>query len=43
MAMLLVDDKFPDIELSLVGGETISLPKDIEGSWAYVLFYRGGW
>ena len=43
MGMLVVDDKFPDIELSLAGGGTISLPKDVEGNWAYILFYRGGW
>ena len=43
MTMLLVDDQFPDIELSIAGGGTLSLPKDVEGSWTYVLFYRGGW
>jgi hypothetical protein len=43
MGQLLVDAKFPDIELSIAGGDTMSLPGDVAGSWAYVLLYRGGW
>ena len=43
MAMLVVDDLFPEIELSIAGGGIISLPKDVEGNWTYVAFYRGGW
>ena len=43
MAQLLVDDQFPDIELSIAGGGTVSLPGDTAGNWTYVLFYRGGW
>ena len=43
MSMLEVGDQFPDIELSIAGGGTISLPKDFEGSWGYIAFYRGGW
>jgi hypothetical protein len=43
MPMLVPDDQFPDIELSIAGGGTISLPGDVAGNWAYILFYRGGW
>lgn len=43
MGQLLVDDQFPDIELEIAGGGTVSLPADVSGNWAYVLFYRGGW
>ncbi len=43
MGMLVPDDQFPDIELSLAGGGKISLPADVSGSWSYILLYRGGW
>ncbi len=43
MAQILVDDQFPDIELDIAGGGTMSLPGHVAGSWTYVLFYRGGW
>lgn len=43
MGMLVPDDQFPDIELDIVGGGSISLPSDAAGHWTYVLFYRGGW
>ena len=43
MGMLVVNDTFPNIELSIAGGGTISLPRDFEGSWIYIAFYRGGW
>lgn len=41
--MLVPGDTFPNIELSLAGGGTIPLPAEVQDSWAYVLFYRGGW
>jgi hypothetical protein len=41
--MLLPSAAFPDIRLSLVGGSDVSLPEDLAGSWAYIVFYRGGW
>ena len=42
-SMLSPGDTFPNISLSLVGGDDISIPSDMAGSWTYVLFYRGGW
>lgn len=36
-------DKFPEIEIALPRGEKLSLPRDIDDSWAYVMLYRGGW
>lgn len=41
--MLLPGNPFPEITLSLVGGDEIAIPSDMAGSWAYLLFYRGGW
>lgn len=41
--MLIPGDKFPNIALDLVGSGTVSLPAQIQDSWAYILFYRGGW
>ncbi len=35
--------QFPDIELKIAGDGKLSLPKDIESSHAFVLFYRGHW
>ena len=36
-------DRFPDLAARLVGGGTLSLPTDLAGSWAVVLFNRGSW
>src|SRR5262249_38356848 len=36
-------DIFPDLTLDVVGGRTIRLPRDLAGSYAVVLFYRGSW
>lgn len=36
-------DPFPSLQLSAVGGGTISLPGDLAGSYAVVLLYRGSW
>ena len=41
--MLEPGNAFPEISLSLVGGDTISIPSDVAGAWVYLLFYRGGW
>ena len=41
--MLQPGDTFPEIILSLVGGDELSIPSDMAGSWVYLLFYRGGW
>lgn len=43
MPMLMPGDQFPDLELSLPDGGSISLPGDFGESWVYILFYRGGW
>tara|TARA_A100001037_G_C15126169_1_gene626298 strand:- start:555 stop:689 length:135 start_codon:yes stop_codon:yes gene_type:complete len=34
---------FPDLNLRIAGGGTMSLPGDIEMPLAIVLFYRGHW
>ncbi len=36
-------DQFPALKLALPGGDSILLPDDFNESWAYILFYRGGW
>ena len=37
------NDVFPDLELQLVSGETLKLPKGIVNGYGVVLFYRGYW
>jgi len=36
-------DQFPSMTLTVVGGETLTIPDDINASYAIVLFYRGHW
>lgn len=36
-------DLFPDLVVNVVGGLTLSIPRDLAGSYAVVLFYRGSW
>lgn len=36
-------DTFPSMTLTVVGGETITLPDAITGDYGIVLFYRGHW
>ncbi len=36
-------DKFPSLQLPLVGGDTVSLPDDLAGDFGVVLIYRGSW
>ena len=36
-------DQFPSLSLSVVGGDTLTLPDDIDTPFAIVLFYRGHW
>ncbi len=36
-------DRFPDLAIELVGGGTLVMPRDLAGSYAVVLFYRGSW
>jgi len=34
---------FPDLSLNIAGGDTLSLPADINSTYTVVLFYRGHW
>lgn len=37
------DTAFPDLTLTTIGGETLALPRDLNGSYSVVLAYRGAW
>jgi peroxiredoxin len=37
------DDLFPNMQLQLVGGGSLSLPDDLESPMTVVLFFRGHW
>jgi hypothetical protein len=43
MTLLNPGDRFPDIELTRPGGETLQLPDALAGGYGVVLFYRGAW
>jgi peroxiredoxin len=36
-------DSFPDLTVTVAGGDTIELPGALAGSFGVVLFYRGSW
>ena len=36
-------DRFPSMALKLTSGESVTLPNDMPGRYAAVLFYRGHW
>ncbi len=36
-------DRFPSITLKLASGERVTLPGDMPGRYAALLFYRGHW
>lgn len=36
-------ETFPDLTVDVVGGQTLRLPRDLAGSYAVVLIYRGSW
>ena len=36
-------DRFPRIEAERVGGGSMTVPDDLAGDWAVLLFYRGHW
>ena len=40
---LVPGDRFPELELNVVGGDSLILPDDIGADYAVVLFYRGHW
>jgi hypothetical protein len=37
------NDKFPELDLQLVSGETLNLPKDAGEGYAVFFTYRGYW
>lgn len=43
MEKLQQGDRFPSITLTTVDGRQITLPQDMPGRYAAVLFYRGHW
>ncbi len=40
---LYAGDAFPALTLNVVGGGTVSVPRDLEAKYNIVLFYRGHW
>lgn len=36
-------DLFPDMKVSTVGGDELTLPEDFNQKWTVLLFYRGHW
>ncbi|MDH3703512.1 MAG: hypothetical protein OEU46_19610 [Alphaproteobacteria bacterium] len=36
-------DAFPQLSLSLAGGGSMTVPDDLGGNYAVLLFYRGHW
>ena len=36
-------DRFPSITLTLTSGESVTMPDDMTGRYAALLFYRGHW
>ena len=43
MPLLRPGDTFPDLTLTLPGGQTLPLPETFAGQFGVVLFYRGSW
>jgi peroxiredoxin len=43
MALLKPGDRFPDLTIAVVDGESMELPGALAGSFGVVLFYRGSW
>ncbi len=37
------NQQFPKIVARRVGGDQMTIPADLAGSWSVVLFYRGEW
>ena len=40
---LVQGDRFPTIDLHLIDGSAISLPRQIPGRYLALIFYRGEW
>jgi peroxiredoxin len=43
MSLLCPGDVFPQLTLSLPGGQALTIPGELAGEFAVVLFYRGSW
>ncbi|HME49289.1 peroxiredoxin family protein [Mycobacterium sp.] len=43
MGFLQNGEKFPELKIATVGGDTLSIPQDLAGSYGVVLIYRGSW
>ena len=43
MTRLKNGDRFPDLSISAVGGGHVVLPRDVDGFYSVILFYRGAW
>lgn len=40
---LIPGTKFPELTMNIAGGNTISLPDDLQSTYSIILFYRGHW
>ena len=40
---LRVGDRFPEMAVQTVDGRSLTIPRDVEGSYKVILFYRGTW
>jgi peroxiredoxin len=43
MPLLHPGDTFPDLTLTVPGGETVAVPETFAGQFGVLLFYRGSW
>ena len=43
LVLLDTNDNFPELQVPLVSGGTLSLPEATGSGYGVVLFYRGGW
>ena len=41
--LLDTNDSFPEMDLQLISGETLQIPKGLGGGYSVVLIYRGYW
>ncbi len=42
-AQLTPGTEFPQLTLNIAGGDSLSLPGDLDSTYTVVLFYRGHW
>jgi peroxiredoxin len=43
MSLLHPGDPFPELSLTVPGGETVRVPETFDGQFGVMLFYRGSW